>query len=404
MSVRKRTWKAAEGVEKTAWVVNYTDQAGKRRLKTFDKKKAADDFDATVRNEVQAGIHTPDRASVTVGEAGDRWLASCESIGLERTTIDAYRSHLDLHIKPFLGARKLSQLTVPMITDFERKLRDGTETEKPRSAAMVKRVRADLGSLLANAQEEGLVARNVVREVRAKRRRGKERQAERRAKPKLRVGVDIPTPLEIRAIVGVLQGKWRPLFLTVIFTGLRASELRGLRWVNVDLAKRELHVRERADEYNQLGRPKSESGERSIPLPPVVVSALREWKLQCPKTELGLVFPSPVEDVEIIGRDYIVKRGLWPAHIAAGITKIGKDSNGKVTDVAKYPGLHSLRHFFASWCINRKVDGGLELPPKVVQERLGHSTIAMTLDIYGHLFPRHDDSEELAAAEKALLG
>ena len=50
-----------------------------------------------------------------------------------------------------------------------------------------------------------------------------------------------------------------------------------------------------------------------------------------------------------------------------------------------------------------RVDGGLELPPKVVQERLGHSTIAMTLDVYGHLFPRHDDSEELAAAERALL-
>jgi integrase len=82
---------------------------------------------------------------------------------------------------------------------------------------------------------------------------------------------------------------------------------------------------------------------------------------------------------------------------------MGKDSNGKVTDIAKYSGLHSLRHFFASWCINRKVDGGLELPAKVVQERLGHSTIAMTLDIYGHLFPRHDDSEELAAAERALL-
>ena len=70
---------------------------------------------------------------------------------------------------------------------------------------------------------------------------------------------------------------------------------------------------------------------------------------------------------------------------------------------AKYTGLHALRHFYASWCINRKADGGLELPPKVVQERLGHSTIAMTLDVYGHLFPRHDDSEELAAAERALL-
>jgi integrase len=53
-------------------------------------------------------------------------------------------------------------------------------------------------------------------------------------------------------------------------------------------------------------------------------------------------------------------------------------------------------------CINRKVDGGLELPAKVVQERLGHSSIAMTLDVYSHLFPRGDDLSELAAAEAAL--
>jgi integrase len=55
-----------------------------------------------------------------------------------------------------------------------------------------------------------------------------------------------------------------------------------------------------------------------------------------------------------------------------------------------------------SWCINRKADGGLELPGKVVQEGLGHSTIAMTMDTYGHLFPRGDDGAELAAAERSL--
>ena len=70
---------------------------------------------------------------------------------------------------------------------------------------------------------------------------------------------------------------------------------------------------------------------------------------------------------------------------------------------AKYKGLHSLRHFYASWCINRRVDGGLELPPKVVQARLGHASIQMTSDVYGHLFPRTDDGAELAAAEQALL-
>jgi integrase len=403
MSVRKRKWKNPDGVEKEAWVVDYVDQRGKRRLKTFVRKKNADSYDTTAKNEVMVGIHTPDSTSITVGKAGDRWLAACTSAGLERTTIDAYRSHVDLHIKPFLGACKLSQLTVPMVSEFERNLRDGTETERPRSAAMVKRVRSDLGALLSNAQEEGLVARNVVREIRSSRRRGKERQAERRAKPKLKVGVDIPTPQEIRAIVGVLQDKWQPILFTAIFTGLRASELRGLRWPNVDLLKRELHVRERADEYKQLGRPKSGSGERTVPLPPIVVSALGTWKRKCPKSELGLVFPSP-RGAGVVGRDYIVRRGLVPAQIAAGVSFEMAGAHGRPIKRAKYPGLHSLRHFYASWCINRKVDGGLGLPPKVVQERLGHSTIAMTLDVYGHLFPRADDAKELAAAERALLG
>ena len=103
---------------------------------------------------------------------------------------------------------------------------------------------------------------------------------------------------------------------------------------------------------------------------------------------------------------------MLPAMIAAGVSALQKDEAGKVVHddnekpirVAKYTGLHSLRHFFASWCINRKSDGGLELPAKMVQERLGHSTIVMTLDRYGHLFPRGDDTAELTAAEGMLLG
>jgi len=66
--------------------------------------------------------------------------------------------------------------------------------------------------------------------------------------------------------------------------------------------------------------------------------------------------------------------------------------------------LHSLRHFYASWCINPRTDGGLELPPKVVQHRMGHSSITMTMDVYGHLFPSGDDTEALAVAERDLLG
>ncbi|MGC1858400.1 MAG: tyrosine-type recombinase/integrase, partial [Pseudolabrys sp.] len=68
---------------------------------------------------------------------------------------------------------------------------------------------------------------------------------------------------------------------------------------------------------------------------------------------------------------------------------------------AKY-GMHTLRHFFASWCLNRRPEGR-ELPPKEVQSLLGHSSIVMTMDIYGHLFPRSSDRGELARSANALL-
>ena len=66
--------------------------------------------------------------------------------------------------------------------------------------------------------------------------------------------------------------------------------------------------------------------------------------------------------------------------------------------------LHALRHFYASWCINRRVDGGLELPLKMVQARLGHASVQITADRYGHLFPSADTGAEMAAAEKSLIG
>jgi len=66
--------------------------------------------------------------------------------------------------------------------------------------------------------------------------------------------------------------------------------------------------------------------------------------------------------------------------------------------------MHCFRHFYASWCINRVKDGGLELPVKTVSTRLGHASISITLDVYGHLFPSNDTGEELAQAELRVLG
>ena len=387
MSVRKRSWET-NGERKEAWIVDYVDQHGDRHIKTFARKRDADAYHADVAVGVRAGIHTADSRSITIAEAGRRWIESGEAADLERTTLEQYRQHLELHIVPLIGSVKLTQLTAPMVRRFEDQLR------ADRSPAMVRKVMGSLGAIFADAQERGLVAQNVVRGLRARRRRGKDRRADKRQKGKLKIGVDIPTPDEVRAIIAHLEGRWGPMLLTAIFTGLRASELRGLRWADVDLKRGELHVRQRADRFNVIGRPKSEAGERTIPLLPMVVNALREWKLACPKGELDLAFPNGRGQVE--NTSNIVQRVLHPIQIAAGIT----DKRGR----AKYTGLHALRHFYASWCINRKTDGGLELPLKVVQTRLGHASIQMTADRYGHLFPRGDDKAELAAAEKAFLG
>lgn len=388
MSVRKRKWTTASGAEKEAWIVDYVDQEGVRRLKTFQRKKEAEAWKDATSLEVREGTHVADSATVTVKEAGGMWMDSAKAAGLERTTVDQYRQHLDLHIAPFLGAMKLSQVSVPIVRKFQDRLRT-----EGRSPAMVKRATVSLGGILADAQERGLVARNAVREMTKRRGKGRVGQAERRQSARLQVGVDIPTAAEITAMIDSVRGRWRPLIITAIFTGMRASELRGLRWADVDLKAGRLHVRQRADRYNEIGMPKSEAGQRSIPVPPMVTNTLREWKLVCPASKADFVFPNGLGNAE--SHANIINRGLVPLQLAAGIVT--------TEGAAKYTGLHALRHFYASWCINRSKDGGVGLPPKMVQERLGHSSLAMTMDVYGHLFPSDDLADELAAAERSLF-
>jgi integrase len=207
---------------------------------------------------------------------------------------------------------------------------------------------------------------------------------------KLKVGVDIPTPDEIRQIIHAVKGRWRPLLLTAIFTGLRASELRGLRWIDIDLQKAELHVCQRASRFNEIGPPKTEAAERTVPLPPMVVNTLRQWKLICPKKDGQLVYVFPNSEGNLEWHTNVVQRGLQPTLVEAGVV----DASGK----AKYGGMHALRHFYASWC----ADIGLTM--KAVQTRMGHSNISVTMDTYTHIFPDDaNDAEKLAKAERDLM-
>ena len=378
MAVRKRQWRTDAGECREAWIVDYTDQAGDRHIETFARKKDANAYHAKVGVDVRAGIHTAPSKSITVKQAAEDWISATALEQREASTLAQYRQHA-AHINARIGNVKLANLTAPGINNF----RD--DLLKSMSRAMAHKVLSSLKALLRHAQARGNVAQNVALAVKIK--------ANSRDKKRLEIGIDIPTTDEIKAIIAA-AGRLRPLLLTAIFAGLRSSELRGLRWSDVDFKKGVLHVRQRADRYSIIGKLKSKAGHRTVPLGPQVINALREWRLVCPRGEHGLAFPTPKGGIALHNN---VVRAFRKAVRAAGLT----DTEGK----SKYTGLHALRHFYASWCINPIDRGGQGLQAKVVQQLLGHSSIVMTMDTYGHLFPADEDAHKrLAAAESALLG
>jgi integrase len=375
-SIRKRTW-TARGNERSAWVVDYFDQAGKRRLKTFATRKEADAWSVAARHEVKQGTHTPASTSVTVAEATERWIGNCEAEGLEFSTIKQRRQHLNLHIAPFIGRERLSSLTTPRIYQFDIDLRNAG-----RSVAMRRAVLTNLKTVLTFAQRQGLVAQNVARGVKIK------TDDRRRATTQLKEGKDFPSKAELKLLIDRAPDRWRPFLIVAVFTGMRASELRGLRWSDIDLDAGLFHVAQRADAWRHIGPPKSAAGTRDIPLVPMAINALRQRRLICPVGELGLAFPNGRGNIESLTN--IAKRMWKPVQCSCGIVA----EDGK----ARYA-FHSLRHAAASLFI-----ATLGWTPKRVQSVLGHASITMTFDRYGHLFTDRDgDKEAMKKLEAAIV-
>jgi integrase len=204
---------------------------------------------------------------------------------------------------------------------------------------------------------------------------------------RLAIGGDVPTIAEIRAMLEQTQGRDHVRLMVLAFTGLRGSELRALTWSDLDFERRVLTVHCRADWWGTLGRPKSRNGYREIPMIPRLITALREWRLACPQSELGLVFP---------GRGGKV---VYHTSLQSSFDKMQVQA-GVVTAAGrrKYH-LHALRHFFASWEIAQQA------PPKRLQQLMGHGSIKMTYDTYGHwLADIEDDHARFAAGEIAVFG
>jgi integrase len=371
MAIRKRRW-ISRGVERTAWVADYVDQHGDRHIQTFHKKKDADAWMAAARHEIGQGTHTAPSVAISVGEAVRRWIEHCKAEGLEFGTIRQRRQHLRLHIDPFIGRQKLSDLTVPRINEFLDQLRDAG-----RSVAMRRKVLTNLKTAISFAQSQGRVAQNVARSVRLK------SSDQRNSGGPLREGIDFPSKAELRLLINAASDRTRAFVVTAIFTGMRISELRGLPWRDVDLDNGIIHVRQRADAWGHLGPPKSKAGSRDIPLVPIVVNALRQWRLACPRGNLDLIFPNRYGRVQTLQN--LRERVFLPLQQSCRIT-------------AQY-GFHALRHAAASLFIAH-----LGWTPKRVQAVMGHASIRMTYDLYGHLFEDPEaDREAMKKLEAAVL-
>jgi integrase len=133
------------------WQANYVDGAGQRRARLFDRKSDGEAWLVETSHDLKRGLHTPTGASPTVKQAGALWIERCNEKGLERSTMRGYEEHTDLHIYPFIGAKKLSELTTPAINAFADHLR-----EEGRSPEMVRRAVGSLGAIFREARRRGL--------------------------------------------------------------------------------------------------------------------------------------------------------------------------------------------------------------------------------------------------------
>lgn len=301
--------------------------------------------------------------SPTVSDGAKIWLKRCKLEGLERATLRSYSGHVSHHIEPKIGTLLLSELTTATVREFL------DEMLEQSSRAMTIKALASLRSILSEAQTRGFIEHNVAREVRL--RRSSRNDVER----------VFPTKDEIRALIKNVSARHKPLVVTAIFTGMRASELRGLTWANVDMRRHVICVRQKADRFNEIGRPKSRASRRDIPMAPMVFEVLSAWQKHCPEGRLGLVFPNGVGNIESHANIY--HRIFKPLMIDCEII----DADGKPRF-----SIHCLRHSAASLFIEQGWS------PKKIQTILGHASITMTFDVYGHLF--HDAEEDLALMEK----
>ncbi len=331
---------------------------GRDRIwKTFQTRKAAEDFVADTVSDVGAGTYR--RVTPTLmTDVFERWkdaLIAAETLGqIKRSTRRGYVSVVTHHLIPFFGAVKSDALSSRKVSDWKHQaaedIANGELTSKTFNNAV-----GVLSTCLQWARDQHFLAANPLpRKLRARRKKT--------ARP-------VVQGAEIARLWRAATGQDQVVVGLALFAGLRRGEIFGLRWEDIVWPKGRTRAALRVTQayvQGEITSPKSEAGRRTVFLPPRLVDVLRRHHQTRPPVPLteGSAFLVRQDDGKPIDPDNWHSRAL-PV----------------IRETAKLPEtitLHALRHTFGSLLLADNV------PVKHVSEQLGHANVAITLDIYQH--------------------
>ena len=354
---------------RAAYVVHTADGV-KRRYLSGKRRKDVRDKLAEALSDRSGGL-VFDVGAMTVGEYLERWLKDSVRGTVRMSTYERHEGIIRTHLTPALGRIRIKNLTPAHVRGLHREKLDAGL-----APATVRKIHSTLHKALSQAVSDGLIPRNAAA-IKAPR----------------------PDPEEIHplsadeasALLEAARGdRFRALYVLAITTGLRRGELLGLRWRDVDLEHGVLRVGRalvREGGRYRLGETKTKRGHRSIRLASQAVSALGAHRKR--QLEERIRLAGLYEDQDLIfatqkgtplNPENLVKRSFKPLLEWTGLPEIR---------------FHDLRHTCATLLLGRGVH------PKLVQELLGHATIAMTLDTYSHFLPSMGD--QTARAMEAAL-
>jgi integrase len=353
----------AEGIEvrvgkdgrKSYRVRVWSNRERKRIRKTFGSLAEAKAWRADALVALRGGtLRTPDPR--TVRQAAEVWISGARE-GLVRdrsgraykpSTIRTYREKLDGYVLPALGDYRLSELRRRDVQELaDALLADGL------SPSSVRNTIDPLRAIYRRAIQREQVAANPTSNL--------DLPSSRR-RP-----VRIATPAESRALLDALPRGERATWATAFYSGLRRGELQALRCSAVDLGASTIRVEGSWDQYEGGIDPKSDTSIRTVPL----LAVLRDY------LDEHLIATGRSGDDLALGRT--ARDPFVPSTVSSRADEAWKGAGlDRIT-------LHNCRHTFASLLIAAGEN------PKAVQEFMGHATITMTFDLYGHLFPGSRD-------------